>query len=428
MFQKGSKKDIRAWAFYDWANSVYSLVISTAIFPIYYESIASQAEAPKFDDTAIYSYSLSLSFLIVAILSPVLSGIADYTGNKKKFMKFFCYMGGLSVMALFFFDDVDRLFLGLGFSVLASVGFWGSLVFYNAYLPEVAFPEQQDKASANGFIYGYVGSLILLGFCLFMVMSPETFGMTDAALPSRISFVLVGLWWIGFAQVSFRRLPNNMHKRKPESDYLVKGWRELAKVWKEIKEQENLKKLLYSFFCYSIGVQTIILLATVFGSKELGMESSDLIITIMMVQLWGILGAFVFAKVSKRIGNIGALKITIGFWASACLLAFFLKADDPNLTLKFYGLGAMIGLCLGAIQTLSRSTYSKLIPQDSIDTATYFSFFDVTEKISIVLGTIIFGLVVALTGSMRLSILILGGFFVLGFIILGRIKRSKYVY
>ena len=381
----------------------------------------------EMDHTALYSYSLSLSFLIVAIISPILSGIADYTGSKKGFMKFFCYLGGVSVMSLFFFDSVETVWIGVVFSVLASVGFWGSLVFYNAYLPEVAFPEQQDKASAQGFIYGYIGSLLLLGFNLFMVMSPDTFGIESSTLPSRISFVMVGLWWIGFAQVTFNRLPSNPHKRKPKADYIFRGWKELKKVALEVWQTHALKKLLLGFFSYSIGVQTIILLATVYGSKELGMEASQLIVTILMVQVWGIIGAYIFAKVSKRLGNLTALKITIVFWASACVIAYFLNANDPNLILKFYGLGAMIGLCLGAIQTLSRSTYSKMIPEDSFDTATYFSFFDVTEKIAIVLGTAIFGGVIALTGSMRLSILILAVFFVIGFVILGTIKGTKYV-
>ena len=433
MFKKGSKKDIRAWAFYDWANSVYSLVISTAVFPIYYESVASKSEKPieifgqVWNETALYSYSLSISFFVVAILSPILSGIADYTGNKKRFMQFFCYLGGFSVMMLFFFDSPDRIFWGLAFSILASIGFWSSIVFYNAYLPEIAFPEQQDKASANGFMYGYVGSLLLLGFSLYMIMSPETFGMQDASLPSRITFVLVGLWWIGFAQVTFRRLPNNIHKRKPSSDFLVRGWRELGIVSKQIKHDKALKTLLTAFAFYSIGVQTIILLASVFGSKELGMDDGNLIITIMMVQVWGMLGAYLFAKFSEKAGNIVALKVTIIFWAIACVSAYFLDAEDPNLILKFYGLGAIIGLSLGSIQTLSRSTYSKLIPEGNQDTATYFSFFDVTEKISIILGTALFGLVVDLTGSMRISILVLGGFFILGFIVLSTLKATKYV-
>jgi UMF1 family MFS transporter len=431
MFQKGSKKSIRAWAFYDWANSVYSLVISTAVFPIYFESITSQNQGSislfgfDFEPTALYSYSLSFSFFLVAFMSPILSGIADYTGSKKKFMQFFCYLGGISVMMLFFFDSIDTVWIGFIFSVLASIGFWSSIVFYNSFLPEVAYPDQQDAASAKGFMFGYIGSLFLLGFNLFMIMSPDTFGIESSTLPSRISFLMVGLWWIGFAQVTFSKLPDNVHHRKPNRDFILKGWNELRLVLNEIKTQRSLKLLLISFFFMSIGVQTIILLASVFGAKELGLGTTDLIITIMMVQVWGILGAYAFSRFSMRFGNLKALKTTIVFWTLACFSAYFLNEEDPNLIFKFYGLGALIGISLGAIQSLARSSYSKLIPETTKDLATYFSFFDVTEKIAIVFGTFIFGLVVALTGSMRASILILAIFFVLAFAVLSQIKREE---
>ncbi|AOW20007.1 MFS transporter [Urechidicola croceus] len=433
MLQKGDKKLINGWAFYDWANSVYSLVISTTVFPMYYEAVTNGDGGEvtflgtEWYNTTVYTYALGLSFLIVAFLSPILSAIADYTGNKKRFMQFFCLLGSLSVMSLYFFTGKENLWIGIVFAMLASIGFWGSIVFYNAYLPEVAEPEDHDRVSAKGFMLGYLGSVLLLGFNLSMVMFPEIYGITDSTLPARISFLTVGVWWFGFAQITFSRLPNNPFKRKPEKDYIFKGYRELQLVLKEIRNQGQLKILLISFFLYSIGVQAVILLASTFGTKDLGLESQNLIITILLIQIVGIAGAFLFSRLSGKIGNIKALKITVIIWAFACLGAYLLNKEDPNVDVKFYALGGFIGLVFGAIQTLSRSTYSKLIPDETHDHATYFSFYDVTEKIAIVFGMILAGLVTSYTNSLRLFILILAVFFIAGFISLSFMKRTKYV-
>ncbi len=427
---KGSLKLINAWAFYDWANSVYSLVIATAVFPIYYESVTSDNGGmvtffgTTFQNTTLLSYSLSFSFLMVAFLSPILSGIADYSGNKKSFMKFFCYMGSLSVMSLFFFKDQDTLWIGILATILASIGFWGSIVFYNSYLPEIAFPEQHDKVSARGFMFGYTGSVLLLAFNLAMVMKPDLFGITDPTLPARISFLMVGIWWMGFAQVSFHFLPSNSHNKKINNEIIFRGINELKVVLISLKKLTSLKQLLIAFFLYSIGVQTIILLAGIYGKVELGIETSQLIITILLIQIVAIFGAFLFSRISGKIGNIKTLKLTIAIWGFICFAAYLLEKDNPNIDIQFYALGGLIGMVLGAIQSLSRSTYSKLLP-DTEDHTTYFSFFDVTEKIAIVLGTFIFGFVGALTNSMRNSIFILAIFFLLGYIVLSFMKKIK---
>ena len=433
MLKKGDKKLINGWAFYDWANSVYSLVIGTAVFPIYYESVTEsdggvvQFLGTEWYNTTIYSYALGFSFLVVAFLSPILSAIADYTGNKKRFMQFFCALGSISVMSLFFFTGKENVWIGIVFTILASIGFWGSIVFYNAYLPEVAEPKDHDRVSAKGFMLGYIGSVLLLTFNLSMVMKPELYGISDSSLPARISFLTVGVWWLLFAQFTFMRLPNNPFKRKPEKDYIFKGYKALQGVLKALKHQRELKILLISFFLYSIGVQTVILLASTFGIKDLGLETSNLIITILLIQLVGILGAFLFSRLSERIGNIKSLKITIATWSVACLGAYLLHRDDPNVYLKFYALGGFIGLVLGAIQSLSRSTYSKLIPDEAEEHATYFSFFDVTEKIAIVVGMAIAGIVTSYTNSLRLFILILAIFFIAGFVVLSFMKKTKHV-
>ena len=433
VFKKGSPKLIKAWAFYDWANSVYPLVISTAIFPIYYSSMSSSFANSEGDisflgiswnPTTLYDYTLSISFLIVAFCSPILSAIADYTGNKLKFLRAFCLLGALSVMALFFFKGESTLWVALTFTVLASIGFWGSLVFYNAYLPEVAYPEQQDEVSAKGFMYGYAGSVILLIFSLVLIQKPDWFGITDPTFAPRITFVLVGIWWLGFAQFTYKRLPNNIFNHKPDKDYIWKGFLELRLVLKSLKEHAQLKFFLISFFFMSVGVQTIILMAGIFGSKELGLPTLNLILTILIVQIVAIFGAFFFSRLSKKIGNLATLKITMGIWGIVCFIAFILDKSLPNVDNYFYAMGIVLGFVLGATQSLTRSTFSKLLPETH-DHATYFSFYNVTEQIAVVLGMFIFGLLVALTGSMQYSVLALAAFFLVAFVMLYSVKKMN---
>ena len=431
VFKKGSPKLIKAWAFYDLANSAYPLVISTAIFPIYYSSMSSSFANSDGDisflgmlwnPTTLYDYTLSISFLIVAFCSPILSAIADYTGNKLKFLKAFCLLGALSVMALFFFKGESTLWVALTFTVLASIGFWGSLVFYNAYLPEVAHPEQQDAVSAKGFMYGYAGSVILLVFSLVLVQKPDWFGISDPTFAPRITFVLVGIWWLGFAQFTYKRLPNNIFNHKPDKDYIWKGFLELRLVLKSLKEHTQLKFFLISFFFMSVGVQTIILMAGIFGSKELGLPTLNLILTILIVQIVAIFGAYFFSRLSKKIGNLSTLKITLGIWGIVCFIAFALDKSLSNVDNYFYAMGIVLGFVLGATQSLTRSTFSKLLPETH-DHATYFSFYNVTEQIAVVLGMFIFGLLVAVTGSMQYSVLALAVFFFVAFIMLYSVKK-----
>ncbi len=433
--QRGDKKLTNAWAFYDWANSVYSLVISTAVFPIYYSGLTqsegfANAEGKieflgtLWRPTTLYNYALALSFLIVAFISPMLSGIADYVGNKKFFLKSFCFLGSISVMSLSFFTGKDTLWVGIIFSIFASIGFWGSIVFYNAYLPEIAYPEQQDNVSAKGFMLGYLGSVILLIICLVLIES-NVFGLYDKQMGSQISFILVGIWWLGFAQVTYKRLPDDEKVSLPKDNYLKKGLLEIKQVAKELFSYQELKIFLIAFFLLSIGVQTIILMAGIFG-VALGLPTLNLIGTILIVQLVGILGAYLFSRLSSKIGNIKTIKIIIFIWAVICFIGFNLTKEMPNVAIYFYILGGLIGLVMGAIQSLARSTYSKLLPKTD-DTTSYFSFFDVTEKIAIVVGMVTYGVLIALTGSMQWSVLALGVFFIASFLVINTMKKTKYV-
>tara|TARA_R110002072_G_scaffold261823_4_gene420588 strand:- start:905 stop:2185 length:1281 start_codon:yes stop_codon:yes gene_type:complete len=423
------KKVKNAWAFYDWANSVYSLVISTAIFPIYFSSVT--AEYVDFfghhmSSGALYSYSISAAFIIVAIISPFLSGIADYTGSKRKFLEFFCYMGSLACMGLYFFDGENLLF-GLSMSIIASIGFWGSLVFYNAFLPEVAPPEEHDNLSAKGFSLGYIGASLLLILILIMTEMHGTFGFPDKGGPTRIGFILVGLWWMGFAQYTLRKLPNNPYQRKSDERYIWKGFQEVKKVWYELKEQKSLRRFLYSFFFYSMGVQTVIMLAALYGNF-LGIETTNLIITILIIQFVAIAGAHMFAFISSKFGNLQSIKVSLIIWALVCGLAYTLSKEDPNINLKFYAVGGIVGLVMGGVQSMSRSTFSKLLKEDTQNHASYFSFYDVSEKIAVVIGTLTFGLLLEIyDNNMKASALSLVVFFVIGYLLILRIKRTKYV-
>jgi UMF1 family MFS transporter len=428
-FQKDGKKLIRAWAMYDWANSVYSLTIATAVFPIYYEAVTENDHGNTialfgrtYVNTALYSYALSAAFLIVAFISPILSSIADFKRNKLSFLKFFCTVGSLACAELFFFD-ANHVLLGLSLFMLATIGFSGSLVFYNAYLPEVASEHHQDKVSAKGFSYGYVGSVILLVLNLILIQKPGWFGISDVGLATRIAFVMVGLWWIGFAQITFHgigkfeALHDTYAKPKSNSGNIFGGYKELQNVFSQIKHLPVLRQFLLAFFFYSMGLQTIMYIATLFGSKELHMETSALILTVLIIQLVAIAGAQLFAFLSSRIGNIKTLIIAVVIWMSICLGAYYTYESW-----QFYVLAFVVGCVMGGIQAISRSTYSKMLPETD-DHASYFSFYDVTEKLAIVLGTASYGLIEELTGSMRNSALGMMLFFGTGLLILLNLTR-----
>lgn len=419
-------KTVRAWTMYDWANSVYSLVIITAIFPIYYKAVAVDNGSDvinflgyQIQNSNLYSYALSLSFLIVAAILPLLSGAADYTGNKKVFMKAFAWTGSIACMGLFFFTDLETVPLAIFLSIIASIGYSGSLVFYDAFLPEIVTSDRYDATSAKGYSMGYYGSVLLMVICLVLILGHETFGITSG-LASRISFVLVGLWWMGFSLIPLRRLPDNPYNRKPSNDIWAKGYQEMAKVWRSLKEQRDLKKFLLAFFFWNMGVQTVMYLATLFGTDVLQLKDDTLIPTVVAIQLLGAVGAWAFSRLSMRSGNRFALMTMITIWIGICVTAYFITT-----ALHFYIIAAVVGLVMGGIQSLSRATYSKLIPENTIDHASYFSFYDVTYNLSIVFGTFSYGFINQLTGSMRNSALALGVYFVIGMIVLLTVKSSN---
>lgn len=430
--QTGNKKVINGWAMYDWANSVYNLVITSTIFPAYYTAITGDNNdkttdhvilfGRSFESSALYNYVLALGFLVVALMSPVLSSIADYKGNKKSFLRFFCTIGSFACMGLFWFKGLDNIQLGIICTIIACIGFWSSLVFYNSYLPEIAPPEQRDAVSARGFSMGYIGSVLLQLICFIFVFKPGWFGMeNDSTLPPRFSFLLVGIWWFGFAQFSLSRLPKGSPAAiRPEHNIFANGFIELKKVVVELGHQPLLKRFLFSFFFYNMGVQTVMLVATLFGSNELNLPTSKLILTILIIQLVAILGAWGIAKLSSKFGNISTLIGIVLVWIGICIGAWYIAVlhdREKDVEVFFYTLAAIVGLVMGGIQSLSRSTYSKLMPVTK-DTTSYFSFFDVTEKIAIVIGMFSFGLITEFTESMKKSVLAIMVFFIIGLVLL----------
>lgn len=418
-FQKNDKRIIHGWAMFDWANSSYALVIAVAIFPIYFNGVVQEEFilwGMQMSNTAIFAYALAAAYLLISLALPLLTGIADYGGRKMFFMKIFTTLGSIACIALFFFTSHGLLWLGLLGFILAVIGFAGGQVFYNSYLPVIVTEDKFDSVSARGFAYGYIGSVILLIVNIAMLQKPEWFGLVDAGIAARVSFVMVGLWWIGFAQVSFRLLPKD-NRVKSADNLIKKGYQEIAQVAKAVSKQSMILRFLTSFFFYSAGAQTVIYMASTFATDELKFESGELIAIILLLQLVAIVGAWFFSRLSGWKGNKFSLTIILLIWTAICFVAFFVY----NKT-EFYGVAASVGFVMGGVQSLSRSTYSKLIPPDTKDTASYFSFFDVLEKIAIVMGTFSFGFIEQVSGGMRNSVLALAVYFVIGLVILLTVK------
>ena len=425
---KNNKSIINAWCSYDWANSVYSLTVTSTIFPVYYSAATREAFGGEMVDffgwtvknTVLYSYAISFSFLVIVFFSPILSGIADYSGRKKRFMQVFTYMGAFSCLGLYFFTG-PNIGLGLLFSVLASIGYAGALVFYNAFLPEISTPDKMDKISAKGFSMGYIGSVILLILSLVMITYSEELGFSSKSSATRFSFLMVGVWWMAFAQIAFFYLKDHpFNEKKAVSELLTKGIRELRSVLKEVRKYPVMPKYLLAFLFYSVGVQTIMLLAPLFGESVIRLSGEKLIITVLLLQLVAIAGSYLFAFISSKRSNKTALIIMVVIWIGICGAAYNLQTEA-----QFFIMAGFVGLVMGGIQAISRSTYSKMIPQDTEDTASYFSLYDVTEKVAIVVGTFSYGLVEQITGDMRFSALSLSFFFIVGLVILALTKMPN---
>ncbi len=438
--QTASKKVINAWAMYDWANSAYNLVITSTIFPAYYVGITASKVAGqpayvhffghRFINTALQNFALAVVFLFVAFSSPILSSIADYRRNKKIWLRWFSYIGSAACVALFLFlpdgsteIGIPHIEYGIIVFSIAALGYWGSLVFYNSYLPDIAAPEDQDRVSAKGFSMGYIGSVLLQIICFIIILMPETFGFEKGTTTAvRFSFLLTGLWWFGFAQITLRAMPvSSKAERKQKKNVLTNGFHELKLVWNQLRHLPAAKRFLLSFFLYSMGVQTVMLVAAGFGKKEIFPDPKDepkLLITIIIIQIVAIIGAVGMSRLSKIIGNWWVLTLAVIVWTGICIVAY-----GVHTPVQFYALAAVVGLVMGGIQSMSRSTYSKLLPETQ-DTTSFFSFYDVTEKIAIVIGMFCFAYVEETTSNMRNSVVALGSFFVLALLAMAYAKPA----
>ncbi|MBL7781445.1 MAG: MFS transporter [Saprospiraceae bacterium] len=424
---KNNPRTINGWAFFDWANSAYALVITVAIFPGYFLELTSDSVNVfgfRMSDSTLYAWSIALAYMVIAVLSPILSGIADYGGQKKAFLRFFTTLGALACISLLFFTGMPTLWVGvLGF-ILATIGFAGGIVFYNSFLPLIATEDRYDDVSAKGFSYGFIGSIILLLINLLVIMKYQWFGFPDGLKAVPTAFVMVGLWWIGFAQIPLRRLPEDRVEKQPKANLIRKGYDELLKAWHSLKQDRNTVAFLISFFCYNAGVQAVLFLASTFAEKELKFSSAGLILLVLILQIVAIGGAWASAKLSGKKGNKFSIMVMLFIWTVVCIVGYYVQTG-----LDFYLLASAVGLVMGGIQSLSRATYAKFLPENTPDTASYFSFYDVMDKVSTVAGTFVFGFVEQLTGGMRNSVLALAVFFVVSVVVLATVtvRRMKSV-
>ena len=424
--EKNNPSLIKAWVSYDWANSVHSLVIASAIFPVYYTAMTRGEDGNPIKFLGLlpesaFNFSLAIAFFFVIVLSPVLSSIADLIGNKIKFLRFFCYLGSLSCIGMFFFTSSDLTWLGLLMNITGSIGFWGSLVFYNAYLPEIVTEDKMDSVSAKGYMFGYIGSVVLLAICLALIQfAPEDYTL----ILTRVSFLLTGLWWMGFGQIALSKLPNKKVDREVPKDIYKSSFKGLSNTFKELNRFKNIRVFLAGFFFYSLAMQTIFLMAAMFGSSEIGMEDSELIMTILLIQIEAILGAWLFSYLSGKIGNKITILIGVFIWIMTCIIGYMIQPNHPDVKMHFYGMAALVGLVMGGLQALSRSTYAKLLPETN-DTTTYFSFYDIFEKFALFLGLVIYGVLIEYTGRMKTSALAMGVSFAISFGILLFYKMEK---
>ena len=430
---RGNKKIIRAWTVFDWANSVYQLSITSAILPAYYDAVTRSGDSStvsffgmEVENTSLYAWTVAASFLFVALTSPLFSSIADYTGRRKLFMKIYTWLGALSCAALFFFNKADGTInteFGIIAFFLAGIGYTGGLVFYNSWLPEISPQGQQDRISARGYALGYIGGVVLLVINLLMITQPQFFGLDgfgkSEGMPARISFITVGIWWLVFAHYTFYYLPDRSSVPKGNSISVLNGYKELRKVWKEFRKNKILSTYLAAVFFTLMGVLTVMYMAANYGKKELRLDDKTLIPTILIIQLVGVAGSIGFARLSERIGNVKALVSAVFIWIGICVGAYFVTGAGG-----FMILAAVVGLVMGGVQSLTRSGYSRLLPSEG-DHTSYFSFYDVTEKMAVVFGTFLFGLFEMITGTMRTSILMLGIVFIFGLFFFMRIRGEK---
>jgi UMF1 family MFS transporter len=412
------KKTIFGWCMYDWANSAFATTILAAVLPIYFVSIVPEGGVDisilgftfHAFATPLWSFSITIAMVIVALSAPVLGAIADYSRAKRQFLIFYTYLGAVFTALLVTVGYGDYLRASL-FFIIALIGFAGGMVFYNAFLPEIAPEGEREYVSGKGFAFGYLGGGILLLLNLLMIEKHGWFGIPDAAWGARLSFLTVGVWWGLFAIPTFRFVRDRKDKVAAKVRYIRHGFKTLADTFRKMRRFTELVKFLISFLIYNDGVQTVIVMAAIFGREELGFEASTLIGCLLMVQIIGFPAALFMGRLAQWIGEKRTIYLCLIVYCIIVIYGFFMSQPW-----EFWVLGFLVGLVQGGSQAISRSLYSSLLPVGH--SAEFFGFFAIANRFASIFGPLIFGLVAVLTGSIRNSILAIIVFFIVGFLIL----------
>ena len=406
----------RAWAWYDWANSVYFTTVITAVFPAFYATYAAKGLEPA-QASARFAFITTVSVLIIALLAPILGALADYSGMKKRLLAIFMTIGVTSCALMVLIGEGDIMLASVLFFV-GNIGVSGSTVFYDSLLPHVARPEETDRVSSAGYAMGYVSGGVLLLINLWWILSPGTFGFANAASATRASFVSVAIWWAMFSIPLFRRVPEPPADGSGHSGLAIgAAFIRLGQTFKEIRRYKHAFLLFVAMVLYQDGIQTIIRMSSVYGA-EVGIDQNAQIGAFVMVQFVGIPCAFLFGALATRIGTKRCIFIAIGVYILAAGLAYFMTT-----VVHFFVLAFLVALVLGGSQALSRALFARLIPLDR--TSEFFGFYAVSERFATVFGPAMFWISVLLTGSSRAAILGIIGLFIAGAWVLSMVDEEE---
>ncbi|MBM7600193.1 UMF1 family MFS transporter [Virgibacillus halotolerans] len=413
---EGHKKTRLSWVLYDFGNSAFATTIMAAVLPVFYYDVA----AAGLDENlaaSYWGYSQSIAVLIVAIMAPILGAISDYSAAKKKFLRFFTYMGIIASILLAFVGEGDYIFASI-LLIVGTIGFSGGNVFYDAFLPEIAEGEEMDKLSADGFAWGYIGGGILLAINILMILKHDWFGIPNASVASQLSFASVGVWWFIFSIPLFRNIKEEKKTAvKREKSYVSIGFSRVATTFKALKQYKQLLIFLLAFWMYNDGISTIIKMATIYG-RDIGIDGNSLIAALLITQFVGIPCTFFFGWLAKKITAKKALLITLYAYVGIVILGYFMSA-----ALHFYLLAICVGVVQGGAQSLSRSIFGRMVPDNKH--AEFFGFYGISSKFAAIFGPFLFALVGQLTGSSRLGIVSLVVFFIGGIILLRFVDIDK---
>ena len=421
------RRELRAWALYDWANSAWVLTVQTAIFPYYFQEVAA-AGLPETVAIQRYTWTTSIALAAIAIAAPVLGAAADYLGARKRMLGTFLALGVVATACLFFVQRGEWLLAAVLFGA-ANIGAQGAFVFYDSLLPHVAGDDEVDRVSTAGYAVGYFGSALLLALQIAWIFSPGTFGLpsgddlspAESTLPVRLAFVSVAVWWAAFSIPLFRRVPEP--PRRIESD---EGPRQqpvrvalvrLSETFRRLRSYRQAFLMLVAFLVYNDGIGTIIRMAEIYGAA-LGLDRNALIGAIFLAQLVGIPFTFLFAALAGRIGTKRSILLGLGVYAAVTVYAFFLDSAR-----EFYAMAFVVGMVQGGCQALSRSLFASLVPRHM--TGEFFGFYGVLDKFAAVTGPALFGVGVALTGSVRSGVLSVLVYFVIGALLLTRVDVDE---